>query len=324
MFLLLETVVRIVSYCMFLYGLWVLIGEPFLKESIESVYKNWKRKRKIKRLDELKITKQENVERTKIISHIELLLNSISIKSKNFINAYNFIALTGIIFITTFLTLAFLIQDVLFAILVAVVLSVIPYLILRFKLTTFRINTQYAFMMEFHNVLQNYQSNNRDMYYTLMNVIKDTQDKKLKKIYMKLLSSLQKDRSENEFKQAVYMFSYAINSAFAKRFSKLLMKSQIDRADITQSLMDLNSDIKKRKQDIQKEKTQKLETVILGYLPVILFPIIFFAAYKTLSLVNFWSIFRQPLPLTVFMIAIVLSVFSVLSAYIFSKPRADV
>ncbi|MRB78856.1 hypothetical protein GH844_27435, partial [Bacillus thuringiensis] len=95
----------------------------------------------------------------------------------------------------------------------------------------------------------------KDIYYTMLNAVKETKNKELKHIYMKLLSSLQKDRGNLEFERAVNVFSYSINSTFAKRFAKLLKKAHIDRGDITMSLMDLNADIKKRKQDIQTDKT---------------------------------------------------------------------
>ena len=156
--------------------------------------------------------------------------------------------------------LASLMGDYLFSFFVSFIFAIIPYLIIRFRLTTLRLKTQLTFLMEFHNVLQYYQSTGKDIYYTILNVVKDTQDKDLKRMYMKLLSALQKERNDKQFATAVTLFSYAINSTASKRFAKLLIKAHTERADITLSLMDLNRDINKRKQDMEQEKTRKLET----------------------------------------------------------------
>ncbi|MBL5801592.1 hypothetical protein [Heyndrickxia sporothermodurans] len=173
-------------------------------------------------------------------------------------------------------------------------------------------------------MVQSYQSTGKDIYYTILNVIKETQDKDLKKIYMKLLSSMQKDRNNKEFEKAVALFSYSINSTFSKRFAKLLIKSHVERGDISLSLMDLNKDIKKRKQDMSTEKTKKLETIFMGYLPIPLFPLMIFCAYRISGIRDFWFYFQQKTCVTLFIVALVCSVISILTAYVASKPRADI
>src|SRR5690606_37336309 len=105
----------------------------------------------------------------------------------------------------------------------------LPYLFLRLKLLNIRIRTQFAFLNEFHTILQNYHSTNKDIYYTMENAIKDTEDQELKHVYRKLFSSLQKDRGNKAFTKAVHVFSFTVNSTHAKRFAMLLLKAQIDR-----------------------------------------------------------------------------------------------
>lgn len=314
MYSIIEGLIKIVFFCFALYGLWRMVS-PFLQGQLEFTFRNWKRKRKIRRLHDLNhhITKSEK-EKPAFIQHLELLLNSVSKSEKN--NVMNFLILTSLIFMITFIVLINLVSDLIISLLISFLFAALPYFIIRFRLITLRLRTQFSFLTEYHKIVQLYQSTGRDIYYTIMNVVKETDDKILKRTYMKLLSSLQKARSDKEFAHAVMLFSYSINSTFSKRFAKLLMKAHIERVDITLSLMDLNKDIKKRKQDMQTEKTNKLETVLMGYLPIPLFPLLIFCAYRIAGVRDFWFYFQQKSAITVFVIAFVCSVIYILTAYV--------
>jgi hypothetical protein len=308
------------------YGLWVLLGQPFLKLSIESGLRKWRRKRSIKRLNQLNDTsnvEKHSIEKSKIYNHLHLLITSTKKGERN-ISVTNFLIITSIIFLVTLITMYSVFEDLVFTSLISFAFATMPYLILRFKLTSKRLNTSMGFLMEYHMILQNYQSTNKNMYFTIMNLVKDMENRELKFTFIKLLSALQKERNEESFKQAVNVFVYSIDSTFAKRFGKLLIKAHIDNADISQSLMDLNHDIKKRKQDMEADKTQKVETVIMGYAPLVLHPLFFFMAYRISGVVDFWYMFTQKLPLSIYTISIILSIISVCSAYLLSKPRADI
>lgn len=95
MYTILEAMVKIVSFSLVLYGLWLLVGSPFLQSEIESLFRKWKRKRKIRRLQELNTIKEEK-EKNAIIQHLELLINSVSKRKKS---VFNFIFLIIIIFL---------------------------------------------------------------------------------------------------------------------------------------------------------------------------------------------------------------------------------
>lgn len=316
-----EALVRIIFFIMALYGLWLCVS-PILQPEIQQGFRKWKRKRKIRRLQELNYVNKQEKKKNAIHKHLEMLLESVSKNSSS--NVFNFVLLTIMIFLVSFTVLITLLQDLMLSLIISLIFSAFPYMIIRFRLTTLRLKTQLAFLTEFHNVIQNYQSTGRDIYYTILNVVKETEDKNLKRIYRKLLSSLQKDRSNREFNNAVTLFSYSINSTFSKRFAKLLIKAHVERVDISHSLLDLNKDIKKRQNDMQTEKTQKLETIIMGYFSVPLFPLMLFCAYKISGLHDFWYYFTQKTSFTIFIIAFVCSVISVLIAFVKSKPRADI
>ncbi|MBU8732497.1 hypothetical protein KM915_20835 [Cytobacillus oceanisediminis] len=304
--------------------MWILLA-PVIRPSLENGYRNWRKKRHIKRLHELnEVTNvKEHKEKSKIYNHLDLLLSSMQ-KGEREVNVFNFVFLKVIIFLITGTIMYVSIGDLIFSLIVSIFFGLTPYIWLRFKLTSKRLNTSFQFLNEYHLIIQNYQSTGKDIYYTMLNVVKDIQSKELKESFIKLISALQKDRNENEFRKSINVFVFTVNSTFSKRFGKLLLKAHLDSADISQSLLDLSLDIKKRKQDMEQEKSQKLETIILGYAPIGLIPLFFYMAYKIAGVYDFWYMFKQDLPLTLFVIIIITSIISVLSAYILSKPRADI
>lgn len=319
---LINVLVNLLCSILYFYGVWLLLDTTSLPNDIESIYRNYRRKRKIKRLHELSdVTKVER-DRSAWYLHIEMLINSMDKEGNK--SPYNFIILQALIGVMTFYVLIINLEDLVLTSAITVFFAFIPYLYLRFRLASRRMKLQSIFLEEFHKIVQTYQSTGRDMYYTILNVSKDTDDKELKVIYMKLVSSFQKRRGSKDFRKAVEVFTYSINSNTAKRFSKLLIRAQIDRADVTKGLKGLSEEINKRRQDLEVEKTRKTETLILGYLPAILLPIMVFGSYKVSSVRDYWFFFMQKLPFTVFVFCIVLSVISFLLAYLYSKPRADI
>lgn len=318
----LGAIVKIIGYSMFLYSLWMIVS-PYLENYFKGGYRKFRRRREIKRIQELNKVEGTEKEKGSLNKHIDLLLSSLY-KKGNYLNVGNFFLLLAILFLTTFITLFFMLDDPLFSALVALFICSLPYIYLRFLLANQRLKVSYAFMQEYHIFLQNYQSTGKDIYYTILNVNKEIEDKDLKKSFMKLLSSMQKERGKEDFKKAVKVFTYSINSTSAMRFGKLLEIAHLENGDISLSLLDLNQDIKKRKQDMEKDKTQKVETVLLGYSSLFLLPLFLYMGYRVAGVLDFWYIFTRKLPFTVFVLSCILTIISVFSAYLLSKPRADV
>lgn len=322
LYIMIEFLFKTIGYSLAMYALWRLIGSPFLQSHIEAGIRQYKRKRQIKRMHQLNVIDHASKDKGPIFQHLELILSSIS-KAEKDPNVGNFIALTVIIFGISTASMYILLDDFLFSLLVGLALGFLPYINIRFNLANKRLKASYAFMLEYHLILQNYQSTGRDIYYTILNASKDVKDPGLKRVFMKLLSSLQKDGGANEFNKAIRVFVYAIDSSFSRRFGKLLTKAHIDSADISKSLMHLNEDIKKRKQDMEKDKTQKMETIALGYSPIVVLPLMVFMGYKYSGIMDFWFMFKQPIPIGIFTVCVLLSIASVLLAFLLSKPKAD-
>ncbi|MGW9048483.1 hypothetical protein ACWGQL_39135, partial [Streptomyces lydicus] len=69
--MIIELVFKIIGYSLFVYGLWLLVGVPFLSDYIETEIKKLKRKRAIKRLKDLNNTEYEDESHSKLYEHIE-------------------------------------------------------------------------------------------------------------------------------------------------------------------------------------------------------------------------------------------------------------
>lgn len=320
--LFIEALVKIIGYSMFFYSTWLLVGEPLLKQTLNDELRNWRKKRRIKRLIELNNINNTNNKRTFIFLHLDYLLGSINKRHKED-KVFNFIFLSTVILLITTSVLYMLLTDIIISATLGIFFSAMPYCLLRFKLINKRLRTSNAFVSHFHILLQNYQSTGKDTYYMMMNVVKDIDDEELKLTFMKLLSAIQKDRNLISFNEAINLFMYTINSISAKRFAKLFQKAHLENIDITNPLMDLNEDINNRKKDLLKEKTEKLETVLLGYLSLPVFVLIFFSAYKISGVISFWQIFKMPIPIFFFTLALIMTITSVFLAYLNNKPRTD-
>ena len=312
-----------IAYTLIFYGLWLMIGEEFYNFYVKQGINYYKYKRRIKRLQELdKEKKDEPKKNNVLINHLEILLLSTR-KSKN-PSVSNFIMLSIILFIVATITLYFIIDDLIISLIIGILFGLFPYIITRYRLEMIRSKTQFAFMEEYHKIIQNYQSTNKNIYYTLLNTSNELSDKHIRQQFFKLISAFQKDRNIDEFKKSVHVFIFSINSTFAKRFGNLIIKAHLDNADIGGSLIDLNEDITQRKKGIDEEKSKNLQTVMLGFAPIITIPLMMYFAYQFTGVRDFWFYFMKPTSFFIFIICIILSVISILLANLLRKPKADI
>lgn len=321
MHIIIEILFKILGYSLFIYGLWRLVGESILTY-VKIGFRNYKTRRKLKRLHEINLQKERKIKKSKFMERVEIVLSTIS-NNEN-VNAQNFVMLTVILFLVSTVTLYFLIYDIFFSVLIGFVLGLSPYLINFYRLEVLRLKTSLGFLDEFHVFVQNYQESQNNVYYTLLNSMNDIRDKHLKRQLGKLISAFQKERSEEEFRKHVHVFVFAINSTFAKRFGALLIKAHLDNVNIGRSIIDLNNDIAERKKGMEEEKTNRLQSVMLGFSPIFVLPIVVFMAIQVTGVLNFWTYFLKPPVLVLFILSVILSVISVLLALLLRNPKADI
>ncbi|WP_368502675.1 hypothetical protein AB3N04_00845 (plasmid) [Alkalihalophilus sp. As8PL] len=320
---LLEVTMKLIGYTAFFYGLWGIASLMGFNKAIQKASRNQKRLRAARKLAKL----NEDGEKTKKSStytHLERLLSSIkSQKNIGIVEVVNFIIISLLLFITSFSVIYTMLGSIEIAVMVSVSVGLAPYFYARFKLASIRNKTSYAFMNVVTTFLQIYQSSQKDLYYTFYQSVKDVEDPYMQPLMMRLLSAIQKDRSEVEFKKSIEVFMYSVNTVFAKRFGKLIINGHLRNADISQSLKSLHDDIKKRKQDMEREKTFNLEAVLVGYMPLILLPYVVYLGYQTAGVRDFWYYFNNERTLFMFVICLIGTIFSLFLATLLRKPKAD-
>jgi len=316
---------KLVSYSLIIYGIWMLVGAPYLTPELAEGYRKYKRKKRVRRIHELAAIKEKSKHpsvHTKLYRHLELVLLSIN-QSEKPVNVFNFIFLSVTIFSVSFVLLMLSIDDLVLSLLISILLAALPYFFLMVKLTAVRSRTSLLFLQYFPIILQSYQSANRDIYFALSQSISQIKNREMQRVFMKLMNAMQLQRSEEEFENSVRVFIYSIHSTFSKRFGKLVIRAHLDKSDISESFAQLDADIRKRKADMQSEKTKNFDTVNLGFLPIVTIPFAFYFAHSLSGVLDFWYFFKQKTNLTLFILTVVGGLLCVSVSFLLRKPKAD-
>ncbi|HET7628047.1 MAG TPA: hypothetical protein VFK44_06610 [Bacillales bacterium] len=324
LYVLINVVVKLIAYSMMIYGLWLLVGAPFLAAQFSEGFYRYKRRRRARRIQELAALKEKNETKThsRFYRHLELILSSVK-KNYQETAVFNFLFLTAILFGVNFILMVLSMKDLVLSAFVSGLLAALPYFFLRVRLTAIRSRTSLLFLSYFPVILQNYQSSNKDLYFALAESIPQIKNSEMQRVYMKLLNALQLKRTRAEFEESVRIFVYSINSTFAKRFGKLVIRAHLERADVSESFSQLDADIRKRKSDMQSEKTKNFDTVNLGFLPIATIPFAFYFAHSLSGVLDFWYFFQQKTNLTLFVITVVGGILCVSTSFLLRKPKAD-
>jgi hypothetical protein len=319
--ILLETGIKIVGYSMIIYSLWLIIG-PLWLPFVQNRMVQMRSRRRVRRIKSLALQQQPTA-KSKIFLHLELLLLS----TKKEIRPHqvsNFIFLSVVLFSISSLFLIMVMEDIFIGVILGVIIGVMPYLVTLIKLKNIRSKNSISFLTHFHIILSNYQSTGKDIYFTIVNSIHQIKDPALRISFIKLVNAMQIQKSPDDFSKAIHIFIFSINSNFAKRFGKLVIKAHLSRSDIFNPLMQLDTDLRKRRIDIEEESTKNQDTVWQGYFPVVALPLAIFFSYQMSGVLDYWYFFTKKLNLSLFMVCIILSLLSVLIANVLRKPNADI
>lgn len=319
--ILLETIIKIIGYSMIIYSLW-LISSPLWLPFVQNRITQIRSRRRVRRLNQLTL-QQKPYSKSKIYYHLELLL----LATRKEIHSHqvtNFVFLSIVLFSTSSLFLIMVMEDIIVGALLGMIIGIMPYLILLIKLNGIRTKNSISFLTHFHIIIANYQSTGKDIYFTMVNSIHQIKDPVLRTSFIKLVNAMQIQKSPKDFSKAIQIFIFSINSNFAKRFGKLVIKAHLSRSDIFNPLLQLDTDLRKRRTDIEEESTKNQDTVWQGYFPIVALPLAIFFSYQMAGVLDYWYFFTKKFNLSLFMVCIILSVLSVLIANVLRKPRADI
>ena len=313
--LIIEILFKILGYALLLFGISQLVYSLVI-----DAYRLQKRKFRMKQQHNDQLKKVSN-QTMRIHEHIKLLVLSVS-KKPSARTVFNFYMVSLSIFLTTFLVLYILVQSFLFSLGMALLAGAMPYIVNSFKLINIRLEIRYAFMKEFHVFLQAYQQN-RDVYHSLVDTVGQIKNKQLKMAFMRILSSMQKERTLSAFQESMRLFNFTVRGSYTTRFANLLTKQYRESANISESLLDLHADLQKREKDLSALKSRRMETVLLGYLPLIILPILVIMAQQMSIMFSTHTLLNQT-NVSFFMVALTMAVACAFSAYLLNKPDADI
>lgn len=323
LFTVIDLTCKLISYSLIIYGLWLLVGAPFLSLEMAEGLRKFKRQKRVRRIQELSALKENHSKgHSKLYRHLEMILLSIHQNGKS-ANVFNFLFLTLMIFTISLFLLFISIDDFLLGLVISILLAFLPYFFLRVRLTAVRSRTSLLFLHYFPLILQNYQSCNRDIYFAIRQSVTQIKNREMQRVFMKLMNAMQLQRSPDEFDNSIRIFIYSVHSTFAKRFGKLVIRAHLDQSDVSESFIQLDSDIRKRKTDMQMEKTKNFDTVNLGFLPLVTIPFAFYFAHSLSGILDFWYFFRQKTNLTLFILTVVGGILCVSVSFLLRKPKAD-
>lgn len=314
--MILDVLIKGMAYLVMFLGIWGLSWPLLMNARRFHVRK--KRLRKTQRQEEEKL---KRVMRHPFFLHIRKMVYSVS-PDTNERRLWNFYGMTLSLFVTTLLSISVLTQRVDVGLFFGIFTATIPYILLQYRITSIRLDGSLAFMKEFHLFIQAYQKN-KDVYHSIYDMTETVHDKRLKLNFQKLLSSMQKDRTEEAFLESVQLFSFTLRSTYGSRFTNLLVKAYRDNSDISEGILDIHRDLRKRERDMEALKTKRIETVVLGFMPIVFIPIFIIMALRVTVMYDTAFLLQQTASLIGLIAAIFMAVASALGSFIMSKPRAD-
>lgn len=311
-----EVIAKAIGYLLMFFGIWKLTWPLLMNARRFQIRKH--RLRKNQRAEQERLKKAF---KHPFFVHISKMVFAVA-PNTNEKHLWNFYGLTISMFLTVILSITLMTGRFDFALLMGVLVGLIPYIILHYRITSYRLDGSLAFMKEFHLYIQAYQKN-KDVYHSVFEMTEVVHDKRLRLGFQKLLSNMQKDRTEESFLEAIQLFAFSLRSTYASRFTNLLVKAYRNNSDISEGLFDIHRDLRKRERDMEALKTKRMETVILGFMPIIFVPIFIVMAYRVTMMYQASTLLEQTSSLVGLIAATFLAIASAMGSIIMSKPRAD-
>lgn len=294
-----------------------LLGSPIRQKMAQVQYRF--------RIHKLKAQQQiVEVEKSSgFIHHIHMSLQTVS-KSKYQNYTFSFLVLCGTLFSLTTALVLINLGDLILSLLFGTFVGIIPYIILQIRLYTIRNHVGNDLGPIVQMLIQNYNSNQYDIYRALLITSQQTKNKTLKRVFVRLISDMQVSRGEKEIKEAIQLFIYTCKNNWAKRLGNAIIKAYLYDERITRALLTLGKQMESNQEMLEEEKSSSTDTVWNGVITVPVFVAsIFLANYVTgpedyfkLQFENFWT-------LLLFISSLCMTILSVLFSYLLRNPKND-
>lgn len=320
--ILIEGTIKIVSYSMFIFSIYLLFGKVLLLQPLQTIFESYRTRKRSKLLREKAKESIHFKKRWFLINHLNFLLKSVFPKYDGILQTFIFLVLT--IFTVTFVFFVVFIEDILISLALAILIGGIPYYFLWLRLLTIRNRSAYALLDEFNILFQNYQVSRYDMYYAIKLSIEQFENAHLKNTFLRLAHTMSLNHSKADIMEATKIFAFTINTSFAKQLAKLILVSYIEQKNVQDSFLSLNQKIDNFKMKLEEKRSSRLDTIGKGYFSLFSPFLALGIAYASSGVLDFWYFFFQKDIFTFFIICCVVGLISFLLAVALRKPKADI
>ena len=312
---LIEIAVKVIVYALLFTGIWLFLGKYLLRF--------FKRSSRYYRSG-----KDDNGKKdSRLISHLrQLLFITMGKGKKN--NAYIFIFVSALVFLSSFLILFYFFGTGTFFILVSALLGALPYIILRTRLASLQLEGSYEAEALISELTNMYRINSLNMAEAIdKTILSLTGCPHSKKALFHLSLTIKEYRNPEDLQCGIDSFVASTGTEWARLLGMNIFESVVNGTDVSAALDDILSELKEIKSIIERDRRANNEafTMVKFVIPAVYLLSIYGAnKFFGFTLQKFFNYqFTTDLGIKFFVAIIVLTVLSFGAMFILGKPKFD-
>jgi len=266
-------------------------------------------------------------EKSVLVKHINTLLSlAIGDFSKNF--GVGFIAFCVMLFAVVFL-LMHKQSNIINSVLSGLIVSSLPYMVLRLRLYTIRIESSYEGEFLISELINQYKLNYFNMVEAIEATVKHLDGSpRSKKLLFTMSIKLKSYRNSIELSEILDEFTYAVDTQWSRMLANNLMLAIEEGFTVTSGLTDIQSELKRAKSAYEKSERNTTEGFAIAkvFIPGLYICTIFISSkYFNFTVQKFmaYQLFT-PVGLKMFLANLVLFAFNILVMILFKKRKFDI
>lgn len=322
--LVVEIVIKTLADSCLIIGLWLAV-RPWVMPLLSRKVRSYKNRLRLRRL-QISTGSANYKTRHPFYRHLDLMLASIWPWYSEFTVVYYLISTAVLLAVSSTVYLRFAGSWAL-AITAGLLTAVIPYGVLTLVLHWKRNETSYELVPATSILLGKYRVNSRNIYYAILDTIKET-DKygALQKALIKLASAIQSHRNKEDLQNAIEVFVFQIDTSWAKQLGIQIFSAQWENKNIEISLSNIVRDMGKTQEIMEQQKSINQDTIQMGYfVPVIVFPLsLLFLSRVITSGRYYYYQFKTTAGFTSFVITFSLCLLGFAVSLALRKPKNEV
>ena len=200
--------------------------------------------------------------------------------------------------------------------------AALPYGLLRLRLHGIRTRNSEELIPAVNTLLFKYREYRGNLYYAVFETVKGLRGD-IRTAFAAMLPALQ-GAPHAAIDEASDLFIFRVRSQWAIQLGILLQKSEEQGDNIERGLRWLVSDMSEVTKISEELRTENREAVQMGYLPVILLPLVVFLNQYPSMGKSWFYYFHHPAGIRMLVFTVLFTFFCGIAAYLIQKPRNEV